>query len=108
MPQGKNKVFHCFVMATSAKLSPQENIEAIQKMEEVNVDMARRKGFVGILATNTHSLTQQLGSSLNKYRTLVDCQINNYAQRNGTRPFGKASDSVKVLVQWKNIIEFSG
>lgn len=94
-------------MATSAKLNPQENVEVIQKMEEVNLDIARRKGFVGILATNTNPLTQQLGASVYGYRTLVDYQVNEFIHRNGSKPFGKAPDSQRAILHWKNITEFS-
>lgn len=108
LPQGKHKVFHALLMATSAKLTPPENIEAIQKMEEVNLDIARRKGFVGIFATNTSPLTQQLASDIYGYRTLINCQINKYVHHDGSKPFGMAADSQRVLVHWKNITEFSG
>lgn len=93
-------------MATSAKLTPQENVEAIQKMEEVNLAIAKRKGFIGLFSTNTNALTQQLGS-IYGYQTLVDYQINKYVHRDGSKPFVKAPDSQRILVQWKNIIEFS-
>lgn len=101
-------MFQSFVMATSAKLTPQENIQAIQKMEEINLDIARRKGFVGIFATNISPLTQQLDSGIYGYNTLVNYQINKYRRRDGTKPFKNAPDSQKVMVHWKNIIEFSG
>lgn len=107
LPQGKNKVFHNFVIGTSAKLTPQENIEAIQKMEEVNLDIARRKGFIGIFATNTSPLTQQLASSIYGYKTCVNYQINKYVDRDGTKPFGKAPDSQSVMVHWKIVTKFS-
>lgn len=93
-------------MATSAKLTAQQNIEAIRKMEDVNLDIARRKGFVGIFTSNTNPLTQQLGSDVYNYRTLVDYQINKYVSRDGKKPFGKAPNEQRVLVQWKNIQEF--
>lgn len=97
-------MFHNVVMATSGKLTPQQNIEAIQKMEEENVDVARQKGFIGILSTNTSLLTQQLGNSIYGYRTLVDYQINEYIDhRDGSRPFGNAPNSQRVLVHWKYI-----
>lgn len=107
MPQGKNQVFQAFVMATSAKLTPQENIEAIQKMEEENLDCARRKGFVGIFSSNTSPLTQQLDSNIYGYQILVNYQVNKYRSRDGTKPFKNAPDSQKVMVHWKNITELS-
>lgn len=108
LPQGNNQVFHSYVQATSAKLTPQENIEAMQKMEEENFAIAKKKGFVGILTTNISPLTQQLSTSIYGYRTLVDCQVNKYCRPDGSRPFANAPDSQKVLLQWKNINEFSG
>lgn len=93
-------------MATSAKLTSSETIEVIQKMEETNLDIAKRKGFAGLFTTNTNPFRQQLASSVYGYRTLADYQINKYVHRDGTKPFRNAPDSQKVLVQWKNIAEF--
>lgn len=99
-------MFHAFITATSAKLTPQENVEAVQKMEEVNLEIAKRKDFIGVSSTNTSTLTQQLASSIYGYRTLVDYQINKYVRSDGTKPFGNAPDSQRVMMQWKNITEF--
>ncbi|XP_037039356.1 bacitracin synthase 1-like isoform X2 [Bradysia coprophila] len=105
LPNEKKKIFHNYVRATSAKLTPPEKVEAIQKMEEVNLDIARRKGFIGILITNTDLLTQQLASNVYGYETLVDYQVNTYVHRDGTKPFQKAPDTQRVMVQWKSISE---
>ncbi|KAG4078429.1 hypothetical protein HA402_013140 [Bradysia odoriphaga] len=105
LPKEKKKVFHNYVRATSAKLSAEEKVEAVQKMEEVNLDIARRKGFIGILITNTDVLSQQLASHVYGYQTLVDCQVNKYVHLDGTKPFQKAPDTQRALVQWKSISE---
>lgn len=98
-------MFHSYVRATSAKLTAIEKIEAIQKMEEVSLDIARRKGFIGILNTNTNPLSQQVASNVYGYQTLVDYQINKYVHGNGTKPFQRAPDNQRAMVQWKNILE---
>lgn len=92
-------------MGTSAKLTPQENIAVIQKMEEANLELATRKCFTGILATNTSPLTQQFGSNVYGYRTMVDYQINTYVHYDGTKPFERAPDSQRVIVHWKDVTE---
>lgn len=102
LPQGKSKVFQALVMGTSGELTAKENVEVIHKMEEVNLDVARRKGYVGIFSTNTSVLTQQLGK-IYGFQTCVDYQINKYVDCDGTKPFGKAPDSQRVMVQWKVI-----
>lgn len=102
LPEGKNKVFHSFLMATTTKLTPQENVAVIQKMEEVQLDLAKRKGFVGILSVNTSPLTQQF-ANVYGYQEMVDCHINTYVHRDGTKPFSKAPDNQKIIVHWKEI-----
>lgn len=90
-------------MGTSAQLNAQENIAVIQKMEEENISLAKRKGYEGVLSTNTSPLTQQLGSNFLGYRTLVDYQVNKYVSSDGSKPFLKAPDSQRVIVHWKDI-----
>lgn len=106
LPQGKNKVFQSYLTATSAKLSPQQNVEAVQLMEEGMYEVATRKGFVGISASNTSPLTQQL-ASIYGYRTLVDCQMNKYVYCDLKKPWETAPDSKRVLLQWRSFAEYS-
>lgn len=46
------------MMATSADFDAKENIAAINFMEREILKLAKRKGFAGILTTNTNPLTQ--------------------------------------------------
>lgn len=91
------------MMGTSADLSAQENIEAMHFMESEVLKIATRRNFTGILTTNTSPLTQQLGSNVYKYETMLDYKINQYVYGDGSRPFGKASDDQRVIVHWKDI-----
>lgn len=91
------------MMGTSADLSAQENIEAMHFMESEVLKIARRRNFTGILTTNTSPLTQQLGSNVYKYETMLDYPINQYVYGDGSRPFGKAADDQRVIVHWKDI-----
>lgn len=91
------------MMGTSAQLNAQENITVMQFMEDEVLEVAQRKGFAGILTTNTSPLTQQLGTHVYGYDTLLNYQVNQYTAPDGTRPFGKAPDSQRAIVQWKSI-----
>lgn len=91
------------MMGTCADLSAQENIEAMHFMENEVLKIATRRSFTGILTTNTSPLTQQLGSNVYKYETMLDYQINQYVYGDGSRPFGKAADDQRVIVHWKDI-----
>lgn len=90
-------------MGTSAQLNAQENITVMQFMEDEVLEVAARKGFAGIFTTNTSPLTQQLGTHVYGYETLLNYQVNQYIAPDGTRPFGKAPDSQRAIVQWKRI-----
>lgn len=90
-------------MGTCPKITAQENVAIIQKMEEENLILAKRKGFAGIFATNTSPLTQQLSSDIYGFQTMVDYQVNQYVCPDGRKPFENAPDSQRVLVQWKDI-----
>lgn len=103
LPQGKNQILHSFMMGTCAELSAQENIEAMHFMESEVLKIAIRRNFAGILTTNTSPLTQQLGSNVYKYETMLDYKINQYVYSDGSRPFGKAGDDQRVIVHWKDI-----
>lgn len=89
-------------MATSADLNAKENIAVMHFMENEVLKLARRKQFAGILTTNTSPLTQQLGSNVYGYKSMLEYPINQYIY-DGTKPFGKAPDSKTVIVHWKDI-----
>ncbi|KAL9694360.1 hypothetical protein quinque_013645 [Culex quinquefasciatus] len=103
LPQGINQILHSFMMGTCADLSAQENIEAMHFMESEVLKIATRRHFTGILTTNTSPLTQQLGSNVYKYETMLDYQINQWEYSDGSRPFGKAPEDQRVIVHWKDI-----
>jgi len=58
LPKGKGKLIHSFMMGTSEELDESDNVLVIQYMEEKNLLMARDKGFLGVMTTNTNALTQ--------------------------------------------------
>lgn len=103
LPEGVNQILHSFMMATSSDLNAKENIAVMHFMENEVLKLARRKGFSGILTTNTSPLTQQLGSNVYGYKTMLEYPINQYVYHDGTKPFGKAPDSKTVIVHWKDI-----
>lgn len=102
LPEGINQILHSFMMATSADLNAKENIAVMHFMENEVLKLARRKQFAGILTTNTSPLTQQLGSNVYGYKSMLEYPINQYIY-DGTKPFGKAPDSKTVIVHWKDI-----
>ncbi|XP_004533561.1 uncharacterized protein LOC101450328 [Ceratitis capitata] len=105
LPKGLNKILHSFMMGTSSDLNPQENIACMHFMENEVLRVARRKKFAGILTTNTSPLTQQLGNDVYNYKTLLDYQVNQYVYNDGTRPFGKAPDSQRAIVHWREVTD---
>ncbi|CAO1426789.1 unnamed protein product [Diamesa tonsa] len=105
LPKGLNQILHSFMMTTSADLNAKENIAVMHFMENEVLRLATRKEFTGILTTNTSPLTQQLGSDVYGYKTMLEYPINQYTYHDGTNPFGKAPDSKTVIVHWKNITE---
>uniref|UniRef100_T1GFF7 AMP-binding enzyme C-terminal domain-containing protein n=1 Tax=Megaselia scalaris TaxID=36166 RepID=T1GFF7_MEGSC len=80
LPEGRNSIFHAFMMGTSEKLSGQENIACMHFMEY-----------------------EQMGTEIFHYESLLEYPINRYVHRDGTKPFGKAKDSETVIVAWKPI-----
>lgn len=92
------------MMGTSAELNAQQNIAVMQRMETEVLQLARRLRFCGILTTNTSPLTQQLGTHVYGYETLLNYQVNEWRSAvDGQRPFGQAPDTQRALVQWKRI-----
>ncbi|KAJ8986012.1 hypothetical protein NQ317_013896 [Molorchus minor] len=104
LPQGKGKILHSFMMATHSSLSPKENVAAMQFMEDEVLNLARSRQFAGLFTTNTSPLTQQLGTDVHGYQTMLDYQVNKYVASDNTKPFGLAPDEQRALVQWKPII----
>ncbi|CAD6216235.1 GSCOCG00012870001-RA-CDS [Cotesia congregata] len=103
LPRGKGKILHCYMMATNENLTPAENVIIMNKMEEECLNLARRKGFMGIFTTNTSPLTQQLGNDVYNYEVLLDYQVNQYVAPDGSKPFGEAPDDQRALCSWKTI-----
>ncbi|KAJ8940685.1 hypothetical protein NQ318_017735 [Aromia moschata] len=104
LPPGKGTVLHSFMMATHSSLSPKENVAVMQFMEEEVVNLAKRRNFAGIFTTNTSPLTQQLGTDVHKYQTMLDYQVNEYVASDNTKPFGLAPDEQRAIVQWKPVV----
>nr|NP_001298393.1 tyrocidine synthase 3 [Papilio polytes]BAJ07596.1 Ebony [Papilio polytes] len=103
LPEGKGTILHSFMMATAASLSPQDNVAAIRALEHGTMRIARDRRFHGVFTTNTSPLTQQLGTDVLGFQTLLDYQINEYIDPNGDRIFGKAPDDMRAIVCWKPI-----
>ncbi|XP_058119321.1 beta-alanyl-bioamine nonribosomal peptide synthetase ebony [Anopheles ziemanni] len=104
LPEGVNQILHSFMMGTCAELSAQENIEAMHFMESEVLKLAKRRNFAGIFTTNTNPLTQQLGSNVYHYETMLDYQVNQFVySADGSRPFAAAPNSQRAVVHWKDI-----
>ncbi|CAH0555248.1 unnamed protein product [Brassicogethes aeneus] len=103
LPPGKGSVLHSFMMATHSSLTSKENVAVMQFMENEVLKLARKRGFAGIFTTNTSPLTQQLGTNVYKYKTMLDFQINTYVASDNTKPFGLAPDDLRAIVQWRTI-----
>nr|XP_049705072.1 zwittermicin A synthase ZmaJ [Helicoverpa armigera] len=101
LPPGKGTILHSFMMATAESLTPRENVAAIRALENATMTLAKETGFRGVFTTNTSPLTQQLGTDVLGYQTLLDYQINQYVDPNGDRIFGKAPDDMRAIVCWK-------
>ncbi|XP_011180928.2 beta-alanyl-bioamine nonribosomal peptide synthetase ebony [Zeugodacus cucurbitae] len=105
LPKGLNQILHSFMMGTSSDMNPQENIACMHFMENEVLRVAREKQYAGILTTNTSPLTQQLGNDVYQYKTLLDYQVNQYVYNDGTQPFGKAPDSQRAIVHWREVTD---
>lgn len=103
LPAGKGKILHSFMMATHSSLTPKENVAVMQFMEDEVLKLARKRQFAGIFTTNTSPLTQQLGTDVYKYQTMLDYQINQFVASDNTKPFILAPDNLRAIVQWKPI-----
>lgn len=90
-------------MGTIPELNAQENISVMNFMESEVLEFAKQKRFAGIFTTNTSPLTQQLGSNVYGYKTMLDYQVNQYEYRDGSKPFERAPDSQRAIVHWKDI-----
>ncbi|KAJ2940472.1 hypothetical protein O0L34_g6402 [Tuta absoluta] len=103
LPEGKGAILHSFMMATDASLSARDNVSAIRALEHATARVARERRFQGVFTTNTSPLTQQLGTDVLGFQTLLDYQINQYVDDNGERPFGAAPDDMRAVVCWKTV-----
>ncbi|XP_047512420.1 mycosubtilin synthase subunit C [Pieris napi] len=103
LPEGKGAILHSFMMATASSLSGADNVAAIQALEVATMKIARERRFLGIFTTNTSPLTQQLGTDVLGFQTLLDYQINQYVDSNGDRIFGEAPDDMRAIVCWKPV-----
>lgn len=104
LPEGKGKILHSFMMGTKSCLTPKENVAVMSFMEQEVLQLGKRRNFSGIFTTNTSPLTQQLGSDVYGYKTMLDYQINKFIASDNTKPFGLAPDHETVKVQWKRIV----
>ncbi|CAG9138066.1 unnamed protein product [Plutella xylostella] len=103
LPEGKGTILHSFMMATASNLNARDNVAAIRALEHATMRIARDRRFTGVFTTNTSPLTQQLGSDVLGFQTLLDYQINQYVDANGERVFGKAPDDMRAVVCWKPV-----
>ncbi|XP_065156085.1 beta-alanyl-bioamine nonribosomal peptide synthetase ebony isoform X2 [Atheta coriaria] len=103
LPNQVGDVLHSFMMGTDPGLSAKENVAVIQYMEDEVLKLAQKRRFKGIMTTNTSPLTQQLGSSVFGYKTLLDYQVNEYVAPDNTKPFGLAPASQRAIVHWKEL-----
>ncbi|XP_077271508.1 beta-alanyl-bioamine nonribosomal peptide synthetase ebony-like [Temnothorax americanus] len=103
LPKGKGKIIHNFMMGTSIDLNPTENVLVISQMEEYCLQLVKRKEYIGIFTTNTNPLTQQLGTDVYGYETMLVYQVNRYETRDGNKPFGKAPDNQVAICSLKMI-----
>ncbi|KAK9501269.1 hypothetical protein O3M35_012011 [Rhynocoris fuscipes] len=98
IPEGKR--LHSFMLGTDKTLTAQENIEVTQLLEVKLIEYAKKRGYIGILSTNTSPLTQQLAEVLN-YKPIKSYQVNQYVALDRTRPFKDLPDNVTAVICWK-------
>lgn len=91
------------MMGTAEGLKAKDNIAIMAFMESEIIKIAKEKGFEGILTTNTNPLTVQFGETVFEYETAADIHVNQYVDASGKRPFGKAPDSTKAVVMFKEL-----
>ncbi|XP_076059253.1 beta-alanyl-bioamine nonribosomal peptide synthetase ebony-like isoform X2 [Oratosquilla oratoria] len=103
LPQGVGTVMHSFMMTTSPRVSPGENVVLIQVMEERNLKMAKEKDYQAVFTTNTSELTQHVCDDLLHYTVLADYQVNLWTAPDGTQPFAKALDTQRAVCTVKYI-----
>ncbi|XP_014483038.1 PREDICTED: mycosubtilin synthase subunit C [Dinoponera quadriceps] len=103
LPKGKDQIIHNFMMTTSTELNAAENVLAMRQMEEHCLEFAKQKKFAGIFTTNTSPLTQQLGTDVYGYESMLVYQVNKYEIPDGSKPFGKAPDSQLAICSLKMI-----
>lgn len=52
LQDGKNKIFHAFMMGTNINLDGKENITVMQFMEDKAIKIAKENQFSGIVTTS--------------------------------------------------------
>ncbi|XP_050536385.1 gramicidin S synthase 2 isoform X2 [Daktulosphaira vitifoliae] len=104
LPKGKGRIIHSFMMGTDKLLDAATNVEIITFMEQENLKIGKAREFDGIFTTNTNPLTQQLGTNVFGYKTLLDYQVNKYVTSDGIQLFRKAPDTQRAICCWKLII----
>lgn len=90
------------MMGTHHSLNAQENVVAMTFMEAEVIRLSKEKNCCGILTTNTNALTQQLARDVFGYETMADYQVNQFII-DGEKPFGRAPDDHRAIVQWKRL-----
>lgn len=97
------EIFHAFMYGTSEHLNARLNVALMALIEEESCRIAKKKGFKGLLTTNTNPVTQQFCHCIYGYETVNEVQINQYVDEKGHKPFEKAPDFQKVVVAFKNL-----
>ncbi|XP_077271494.1 beta-alanyl-bioamine nonribosomal peptide synthetase ebony-like isoform X1 [Temnothorax americanus] len=103
LPKGKGKIIHSFMMGTSSDLNTKENVLVIRQMEEYCLQLTKQKEYIGIFATNTNPLTQQLAIDVYGYETMLVYQMNRYKTLDGNKPFAKFPDNQVAICSLKMI-----
>ncbi|XP_032666149.1 mycosubtilin synthase subunit C [Odontomachus brunneus] len=103
LPKGKGQIIHNFMMTTSSELNAAENVLIMRQMEEYCLELAKQKKYAGIFTTNTSPLTQQLGTDVYGYESMLVYQVNKYEAPDSSKPFGKAPDSQLAICSLKMI-----
>ena len=70
-------------------------------MELENLRYGKLKGYEGIFTTNANRLTQHISRILG-YQILSTIQVNQWEDKNGSRPFAEAPDDLvtEVALKW--------
>ncbi|XP_026670052.1 uncharacterized protein LOC108625792 isoform X2 [Ceratina calcarata] len=100
LPEGKGQIIYCFMMATSCKLRPAQNVIVMKELEAYCLRLARRRKYAGVFTTNTSPLTQQLAEVFG-YKPIMTYRMNRYCAPDGTKPFEEVSDNQLAICSLK-------